>query len=225
MFNTKLHIDAAEWEDLVALYSDPSDPANELMRCVAQISSIMNRWPAAREDENARSPLIDDARRNYHALMALTEYFREHYQRLISGISDTNSLHSRLARDHAAVQRIYGIVLTVVVVMSCVYATMTDEQSIRTVLKTQRDQYIDEILAVSDAAARYRPLGASYMSMPLCAAWLGTASSDISRASFIREALARYRQDRLVSMGSGSVADSLEWMARGFHLRMHGDGS
>lgn len=160
---------------------DMQMPEGRLMRKLAQIPEYMHRARTRGPQSAGPDPqLLDEMRISYEILSAEVQDARQRYSRIQKYMDQTSSPAGLIAQAHAYLQRLYGLCITVSLLFKSVLTAIDPSHEV--ILQLETASFAQEIVLLSQDAARYKPLAASYVALFLCAAWLGTTNRSI-RAS------------------------------------------
>jgi hypothetical protein len=170
---------------------DQTTLEGQVIRCLAPVPDIIQR---GKRDMLGRGDglveLREETRSLYEKLRATLNQLRARWN-AIDAPGGTNGYSSTVALQlHAHYQRTYGLGLIIGIIINCVLGAFDFEDSN---LMLESTSFSKEILALAEQAARYRPLGASYMVLCLMAAWIGT--TDKSLRSLVERLLGDYQVD------------------------------
>ena len=163
------------------------------MTCLARIPELMQR---GREALKSSCPatvleLNHEVRTLYESFQGPLADLRSRFNAFdkeavtLPSIDLRNVLHSHYARS-------YGLGLTIGIIINCLLISLKGGGD-HLILRQEACRMSDEILQLANIVQRYRPLGALYMTICLCAAYVGVVEKD-ARAR-IRVVLADYRRD------------------------------
>ncbi|KAH0287106.1 hypothetical protein M436DRAFT_62077 [Aureobasidium namibiae CBS 147.97] len=146
-------------------------PGCIMMRCFSLIPGHLIRGRKMIFEEPG---LVADVELNHQKLQALTSASRQCLEQTKAS-SDTQRPDST-AYAHALYQRAHSINVAVLVLLNRVLYAI-DVTSSRD-LSQEAEQRSSELLTLTLEAERYAPLGNSYASLCLCAAWIGSSDHD-----------------------------------------------
>jgi hypothetical protein len=185
------------------------------MRSLARVPDIMQRGRNAFREGHQSADLQDETRSLYETFkVTLTEL----QMRWAAIETPSANKYSRLAlvQLHAHYQRSYALGLAIGIILNCVLSAFDAEDS---KLMLESTYFSQEILALAEHAARYRPVGASYMVLCLLAAWAGTTDKPLR--SLVERTLDDYHQD-FAQLNLENSTFELEWMSQ--HMRLQRPG-
>lgn len=160
-----------------------------MMRCLARVPGIRDR---------IASTMPGDA--EFESLRHETRALYESYQPILTALqARTTSIETPLATGsmyrmctllHAQYQRMYGLGLTVAIILNCLARALDPDDP---TLPVESTYFAQEIVLLSDTQVAFRPLGSFYMLVCLLTARVGTADK-IIRAT-VEKALDDYQRD------------------------------
>lgn len=160
------------------------------MRCLARLPDIMDRGRKLRRGDWQDSELLDDARSNYQAMLAVVGELNDRLV-AVKQLMETHNLGMpSLPLDYAQRNRFYALGLSIAIMLNCVLRAIDINDSN---LSEESAKFSRKILDLSEAASVHRPLGAAYIVLCLIAAWVGT--TDYSVRSLVEKELSKYQSD------------------------------
>ena len=188
------------------------------MSCLGQLPALMQRGRIALK----QSPLI-----NRDAILEIQSEINILYQRfqpilhelrarwLKFETSDMFEVHytaqqKRFVHCHYARMLAFGA--AVALVINCVLASLGEGNS---VLQSENERLVEEILELGHVLKAYRPLGAMSTTIWLGAAWVAT--QDPALRAKIEEMVVYYQKD-LEEKGNVVPGENLDWYRRQFTL-------
>lgn len=180
---------SSEWEALVENELDKTTCEGQMMRSLAKLPNIMQRGRRMLRGMHRDTDLITETRSQYESLrVTLTEL-----QTRLAEIQpfNANKLKKKVFQLLLAhYQRTYALGLSIGIVSNLVLRAIDTEDSR---LVSESTYFSKEIAALAEHAQPYRPLGSSYMTLCLMAAWIGTTERQLRLS--IEKALRDYQQD------------------------------
>ena len=206
----KISFSHEEWLQLVENRFDLNTPEGRLMRCWAHMPDLMRRGKNALNGFEDVRLLAMEARREYQTLTMLLNGFKDRYDKY-----DASRYPASWAmRIYSHYQRIYGLGLAICLLSNCIAQGL---DSCHADLEADSYDLCRQVLVLADQATAYRPLGSSYLSLCLIAAWCSCTEEAIR--SKIEDVLLDYLQDfpRTIEPAAGMA--SLERTCRRLRLR------
>jgi len=160
-----------DWESLIKRSFNQDYPGCIMMRCFSRIPGHLIRGRKMILEEPG---LVAEVESNHQTLQALTSASRQCLEQ-IKASSNTQQPDST-AYAHALYQRAHSINVAVLVLLNRVLYAI-DVTSSRD-LSQEAEQLSSELLTLTLEAERYAPLGNSYATLCLCAAWIGSSDHD-----------------------------------------------
>ncbi|KAF3480357.1 uncharacterized protein GIQ15_05704 [Arthroderma uncinatum] len=190
LLNNKIQFTAEEWKTLVENHLDGAAPEGKMMRCVAQVPSLLQRARKLRRDGVEDPTLLADAMASYKDAKDAAEELRAKYKKAQLPTEGEFSFKDPIVMAHSFYQRSFGLSLTVAMILNCVVAGIDCENP---EFSAESTRYVDEILEIAGSATIYRPLGASFVPLCLMMAWVGTG--DVATRKTLEAALKEYEAD------------------------------
>lgn len=210
LFNDKIVLSPNEWERLVGNDFDYNYPESQMMRLLAWAPDLMQRARYALHTGNDLTALRNETWSIYEKCKRNLST----QQALLSAIEASDTTKSSPSETfmtqilNAHYQRTYGFGLAVAALFNCMLSTLDPENSVIVLDSTFIAQ---EILSLAPRATVYRPIGASYFTLCLSAAWAVT--TDPLLRSLIEVSLVDYLMDFKLQ-NEADLQDALEWTAR-----------
>lgn len=189
LINTRISFTPKEWRGIVENELDGASSEGLILRCLAHAPDLMQRGTTALREQAGLQMLISETRHQY---VILTATLSELHDRLNSVKEFRSSPHSAtsLTRAHSHYQRSYGLCLAICIVFNCILKALDTND---TDLDVESMCFCEDVLGLAEEAAMYRPLGASYITLCLMAAWCGSRD-DATRVT-VERILIDYRMD------------------------------
>ena len=181
------------------------------MRCLARVPTFLQRKYCQCSGENEDTQLLDDVVAKYVELNQALKLTEEKYVQIQKSMADSPS-PMLLVKLHAHYQRTYGICLAAGMILNFVVGLVDPNYP---ELRVEGTSLARESVALAAAAEAYRPLGASFVSICLYAAWVVT--DDLSLRPQIAAALADYTTDFPWSLDSIPATAKLQRLERTLH--------
>ena len=189
---------------------DGVTPEGKVMRCLARIPNLIQRKIAMVQDKTEDAQLLNDATSTYQELLEVLRETQERYTWVQTLMTDASPQSTPPFKAHAFYQRTYGICLAICLIMNFILSAIDVGNA---QLSTEGAMFSKEVLVLAEAAAAYRPLGATYVSICLYAAWAVT--DDPCLRSSIIDTLAEYQKDfPWAPRHKASLIDKLDWLDR-----------
>lgn len=187
------------------------------MRCLGRVPDIMRRGRDLFEGDEGHVELRDETRSLYETCKVVVEELRKEWV----AVEQPSAYATILAvHQHANCQRMYGLGLLFAIIINCVLSAF---DSLDDSLLVESTYYAMEILGLAGEAARYRPIGANYMTVCLMAAWAGTNDKELR--SLIEMALKDYERDFYQRSPMKDMPGELESMTHQMRLLTPGSPS
>lgn len=191
LVNTRISFTPEEWGRLVENELDDATPEGLMIRCLARAPNLMQRGRTALREQAGLQMLISETRHQYQILTAILSGLRDRLDALPELSSgDSSQFVTGRTRAHAHYQRTYGLGLAMCIIFNCVLTALGADDA---GLDTESTRFCEDVLELADKAAVYRPLGASYITLCLMAAWCG--SKDEATKAAVESALLDYQTD------------------------------
>lgn len=206
-----------EWTSLVGNDLDEKLPEGKLMRSLARMPVLIRR----RRTESGTKEVLSlraEAKLLYETCKTTLDEIRANWMVHEESLNTKNDLSASIL--HAYYQRMYGISLSIVTIINCVYrafAAAADQQQ----LCLDAAHFAKEMFQLAQLATRYRPLGAAYMMIALSSTWLAATNEKDKLSAEIL--LKDYGQDFPMRSTSISMRD-LNWMAQQLESLRLSDG-
>ena len=191
---------------------DGATSIGQMMRCLARLPDLIRRGTIISHGEGEDLELLGETRTFYQTCKALLGDLRHGFEETQGPVAYGASQSPATVQAQAYRQSSYGLGLTIVIIFSCVLSALDIGN---TELASERTYFSEEILALVEPAARFRPVGASYMVLCLIVAWAGT--TDCSVRSLAEAALGDYQLDLPYGRAISSTL-ALEETFRHLHL-------
>jgi hypothetical protein len=162
------------------------------MRCVSLVPGHIIRGTRM---FHAEPGLVSEARSNYQTLQALTLTSRQSLEHIQALFDAKPSGSTRYA--HALCLRAHSINVAVLIMLNCVLFGIDVTSSWN--LSQEAERLSKEVLSLAKEAEQYAPLGSSYVTFCLCAAWVGFSGCD-QRALVERLLLDFYHQNETATL-------------------------
>lgn len=180
-----------------------------MMSCMTRAHGFMRRGRHALRLGGGIHELRDEVQSCRLAFVPLLATMRDRYSAVEQADTGAPSFL------HAYFQRTYALALTVAIILVCILSTLDDETPN---WDAEAVQLSKELIYLGSQAVRYRPLGASYMSAFLIAAWTGARADPATREA-AQEMLWDYSKDfELGGIKHVSSLTALEWTSRRLRL-------
>ncbi|KAB8071942.1 hypothetical protein BDV29DRAFT_178331 [Aspergillus leporis] len=170
LFTDRISLRGKEWEDLVENDLDGDSPDGQMMRCLARVPGIRERTATSFPGDPEFDVLRDDARSLYETYQGVLTALQARTTE-IEVPRATGSQHFLLTRLYVHYQRLYGIGLTVAIILNCLLRALDPDDD---TLELESTYFAQEIMFISESAKAFRPLGSHYMMVCLLTAWVGT---------------------------------------------------
>ena len=178
---------------------DEATSEGRIMRCLAWAPDLMQRGRTALREQIDLQMLISETRQQYMVLKVALKDLNDRLN-TVQGLSFGSDPHAAtlFTRTHSHYQRSYGLCLVICILFNRILKALDanhtglDEESMR---------LCEDVLELSQQAAMYRPLGASYIALYLFAAWCG--STDEATRARVEKSLIDYRTDFPAALGEG----------------------
>jgi hypothetical protein len=141
-----------------------------MMRCLARVPGIRERTATSFPGDPEFDVLRDDARSLYETYQGVLTALQARTTE-IEVPRATGSQHFLLTRLYVHYQRLYGIGLTVAIILNCLLRALDPDDD---TLELESTYFAQEIMFISESAKAFRPLGSHYMMVCLLTAWVGT---------------------------------------------------
>ncbi|KAE8444367.1 hypothetical protein EG329_000567 [Mollisiaceae sp. DMI_Dod_QoI] len=216
LINPKICFGPEEWSSLVANELDGTSYEGLMMHCLARAPDIMERGRTALREQLDLYILAAETRHHYSILKTtLAKLHDRLYAAPEFSGDDSRQSAVWVTRTHAYFQRSYGLGLAICLVFNCILKAL-DASSVD--LDVDSMNFCEEVLSLADQAAKYRPLGASFVTLCLIAAWC--ASTNLARLQAeIKAILLDYRQD-FTATGSENLEKELIYSSQRLSLRI-----
>ncbi|KAE8367517.1 hypothetical protein BDV27DRAFT_70252 [Aspergillus caelatus] len=189
LFVDSIDLSGEEYESLVESDLDAGTPDGQMMRCLARVPGIRNRIAVTMPGDAEFEALRHEARALY-----------ESYQPVLTALqARTTSVETPLAVGsmyrlctllHAQYQRMYGIGLTVAIILNCLARALDPDDP---TLPVESTYFAQETILLSDSQVAFRPLGSFYMLICLLTARVGT--TDPILRTTVEKALDDYQRE------------------------------
>lgn len=176
MFSTNIRLSPDEWESIIINELDPTSGGGIMMGCIAKLPEFIQRGKKAWLTNTQDLRLLVDSRQNYETFKRILEAIHTQvlqYLHIPEEIDDYNTL----IKLQAELQRGYVLALAIAIMLN-INLRSTDPEN-EPVLEAEANNFAGNILAYEAYAALYRPLGGSYMTVALQAAWMGSTDPHI----------------------------------------------
>jgi len=160
-----------DWESLIGRSFNQDYPGCIMMRCFSLIPGHLIRGRKMIFEEPG---LVAEVELNHQTLQALTSASRQCLEQ--TKASSNTQKPDSTAYAHALHQRAHSINVAVLVLLNRVLYVI-DVTSSRNLCQ-EAEQLSSELLTLALEAGRYAPLGNSYATLCLCAAWIGSSDHD-----------------------------------------------
>jgi hypothetical protein len=147
-----------------------------MMRCLARVPDFMQRGKKLRKGESEDPELLHEVRTNYDTFKETLAELRGRITLVQENILDAAVESAPIMQALAIFQRSYALALAIGIILNAVLSAIDIKD---TELASESTYFSLEILTLAEPAARYHPLGSSYMGLCLIAAWVGTSELPI----------------------------------------------
>jgi hypothetical protein len=178
VYNTRIDIGQSHLLAYMAVLFNHGLPGAATMVCLSTLHDHLRRWEAVTAGLADIGTLVEDCRANYATFLADGVEIEEAAVRIKTKLaSGTDPQHDKLREAHAQVKRFQSVALSLHIILNISYSVMDSERSAD--LEAERQPLILAAIAAGHSAASEAPLGATDVSLPLCAAYLGTESFEM----------------------------------------------
>lgn len=176
IFNAKIQFSPVEWDTIVVNQLDETTAGGIMMRCVARLPDFIQRGRKICLTGVQDAELLHESRENYQIFKNVLEEMR---LRMIKyrDFPQVKFDYATLMRIQAELERAYVFGLSIAIILN-INLRSTDIENVNQ-LEAESNVFANEILAHEGSAARYRPLGGSYMALALHSAWMGSTDPQI----------------------------------------------
>lgn len=220
LFNDRINLTQKEWDDLVTSEFDENSPEGRILGCLAHGPDLMRRGrqvlQAGTDVTFVRAEILTLYQTCKENLLELKTRAIDND---VSSVDMTNfsKTAEKSVRDffYAHYQRTYGIGLVVTLCFNCMLGALVMNDDEDDIVSTDATELAEEVLALAERSAIYRPVGAGYLLICLAAAW--AATSDPLLKAKVKLVLNDYRED-FRARDPVYMSHELEWTAE--HLRL-----
>ncbi|KAF7597179.1 hypothetical protein BBP40_009519 [Aspergillus hancockii] len=182
LFTDRIGLKGKEWEDLVENDLDGDSPDGQMMRCLARVPGLRERTTTTFPGDPEFELLRDEARSLYETYQGVLTALQGRTTEIETPRA-TGSEYLLYTRLYVHYQRLYGLGLTVAIILNCLIRALDPDDE---TLAVEAAYFASETLLLSEGAKAFKPLGAHYMMVCLLTAWFGTTDG-ILRAMIEKE--------------------------------------
>ncbi|KAJ5650673.1 transcriptional regulator family: Fungal Specific TF [Penicillium longicatenatum] len=220
LFNDRINLTQAEWDDLVTSEFDQNTPEGRILGCLARGPDLMRRGRQILQTGTDATLIRAEILTLYQICQVnLLELKARAIENDVSSVDMTSfsKRAEKAVRDffYAHYQRTYGVGLVVTLFFNCMLGALVTNAYDGDSVSADATELAEEVLALAERSAIYRPVGAAYLLICLAAAW--AATSDPVLKAKVRVALNDYRGDFRMRDPT-YLSQELEWTAE--HLRL-----
>jgi hypothetical protein len=187
LFNPRIQFTPEEWDRLVENELGGVTPEDAMMHILAQAPGLMQRGRVALRNHEPLNLLAVEARQLYAKMETILQKVLDRFNHFQELFAPRTAIINQV---HAHYQRIYGLALSICLAFLCIVKALDPNDAD---LDNDSIRLSKDVLTLTDEAAMYRPLGASYTILCLSAAWCSTKNERIR--SILRSKLAEQRLD------------------------------
>ncbi|GAB1196625.1 hypothetical protein APSETT444_005898 [Aspergillus pseudonomiae] len=170
LFVNSIDLSGEEYESLVESDLDAGTPDGQMMRCLARVPGIRERIAATMPGDAGFESLRQEARDLYESYQGVLTALQARTTSVETPLA-TGSMYRMCTLLHAQYQRMYGLGLTVAIILNCLARALDPDDP---VLPVESTYFAQEIVLLSDSQVAFRPLGSFYMLICLLTARVGT---------------------------------------------------
>lgn len=192
---------------------DHQQSEGNMMQCLSHVPDYMRRGRRILRGDSDDPSLVYEMRATYETSKAVVAQLQGEMMGAQNCMANERSPSARSVKIFAYYQRLYALAMTISIILNCVLGAI-DIENLE--LGAEATYFAREILTISYEAVLYRPLGASFVSLALWAAWTGT--DDEVLKSLIVAQLIEYERDFPRRQDPMLQLDRLESASRQLHL-------
>lgn len=178
---------------------DAGTPDGQMMRCLARVPGIRNRIAVTMPGDAEFEALRHEARALYESYQPVLTALQARTTSVETPLA-VGSMYRMCTLLHAQYQRMYGIGLTVAIILNCLARALDPDDP---TLPVESTYFAQEIIILSDSQVAFRPLGSFYMLICLLTARVGT--TDKILRTTVEKALDDYQRE----FDGGCAADTI----------------
>jgi len=222
--NPRICFTPDEWRRLVENKFDGITSEGVIVRSLAKVPDIILRGRSALKEQVGLELLVAEVSHQYVILKEMLSELHDLLRSVQALAATANSPSTlpfptsssqsaiSLMKAHAYHQRVYGLSLAFCMVFNCILKALDPNN---TDLDIHSMSFCKEVLELAEQAAVYRPLGASYVTLCLIAAYCCSREEKATQA-VIERVLVDYAMDLPVDLGT--LKSDLELISRRLSL-------
>ena len=180
LIHGKIQFSKDEWQNLVIIDLDDDTVDGQMMFCMSQLPSLIQRGRAALlspiRPNLALQETISEAYRLQDKYQPILGRLRERWKRteMESTTSGQVSLQHRLPHCHYSKMLAHGLAIGILI--NCICGPLANNERLS---YQDSNKMSEEMLGIADLAVNYRPLGSMAMIIFLSAAWVGATDLEL----------------------------------------------
>ncbi|KAE8342990.1 hypothetical protein BDV24DRAFT_149960 [Aspergillus arachidicola] len=189
LYVNSIDLSGAEYESLVESDLDAGTPDGHMMRCLARVPGIRERIASTMPGDTEFESLRHETRSLYDSYQPILTALQARTTSIETPLA-TGPMYRMCTLLHAQYQRMYGLGLTVAIILNCLARALDPDDP---TLPVESTYFAQEIVLLSDSQVAFRPLGSFYMLVCLLTARVGTTDKIIRTT--VEKVLDDYQRD------------------------------